>query len=171
MSCIAQPGLTGGQPPRRLPVSAAVPDEHRSRGKPDAGRVLPRSAHSSEGITMTSSNRRTILGAAALGAGGLVSFERIAEAAQEVAKSDHGKPGEGGFGRQAVQLPPGAPVATHDPKDVAAFPDFRFSLDGNTPKITSGGWAKEATVHQFPISKGIAGVHMFLDPGASRELH
>jgi oxalate decarboxylase/phosphoglucose isomerase-like protein (cupin superfamily) len=37
--------------------------------------------------------------------------------------------------------------------------------------VTSGGWAKEATVHQFPISKGSAGVHMFLDPGASRELH
>ncbi|MBD0272845.1 MAG: cupin domain-containing protein [Acetobacteraceae bacterium] len=51
------------------------------------------------------------------------------------------------------------------------MPDFKFSLDGNQPKITSGGWAKEATVHQFPISKGIAGVHMFLDPGASRELH
>jgi oxalate decarboxylase len=117
------------------------------------------------------SKRRTLLGGAALSASGLVSFERIAEAAQDAAKTDHGRPGEGGFGRQAVQLPPGAPVATHDPKDVAAFPDFRFSLDGNAPKITSGGWAKEATVHQFPISKGIAGVHMFLDPGASRELH
>jgi oxalate decarboxylase/phosphoglucose isomerase-like protein (cupin superfamily) len=54
---------------------------------------------------------------------------------------------------------------------VAATQGFRFSLDGNHPKVTSGGWAKEATVHQFPISKGIAGVHMFLDPGASRELH
>jgi oxalate decarboxylase len=51
------------------------------------------------------------------------------------------------------------------------MPDFRFSLDGNNPKVTSGGWAKEATVHQFPISKGIAGVHMFLNPGSSRELH
>ena len=51
------------------------------------------------------------------------------------------------------------------------MPDFRFSLDGNSPKVTSGGWAKEATVHQFPISKGIAGVHMYLDPGSSRELH
>ncbi|HEY0420207.1 MAG TPA: cupin domain-containing protein, partial [Acetobacteraceae bacterium] len=120
---------------------------------------------------MPSSNRRTLLGAAAVGASGLVSFERIAEAAQEAAHNDHGKPGEGGFGRQAVQLPPGAKVAYHDPKDVAAMPDFRFSLDGNVPKITSGGWAKEATVHQFPISKGIAGVHMFLNPGASRELH
>jgi oxalate decarboxylase len=84
---------------------------------------------------------------------------------------DNGAPGAGGFGRDVQQLPPGAQVAYHDPKDVGAMPDFRFSLEGNVPKITSGCWAKEATIHQFPISKGTAGVHMFLDPGASRELH
>lgn len=111
--------------------------------------------------------RRGFLGAAALGAG-LVSFERLAEAAMV---HDHGDPGAGGFGRNSVALEGGADVAYHDPKDVAAMPDFRFSLDGNAPKVTSGGWAKEATVHQFPISKGIAGVHMYLNPGASRELH
>ena len=51
------------------------------------------------------------------------------------------------------------------------MPDFKYSLDGSVPKITSGGWAKESTLHQLPVSKGIAGVHMFLNPGASRELH
>lgn len=112
-------------------------------------------------------NRRNFLGAAALGAG-MVSFERLADAAMV---HDHGEAGAGGFGRNAVGLPDGASVAYHDPKDVAAMPDFKFSLDGNAPKVTSGGWAKEATVHQFPISKGIAGVHMYLNPGASRELH
>ncbi|MBV8614731.1 MAG: cupin domain-containing protein [Acetobacteraceae bacterium] len=112
-------------------------------------------------------NRRQFLGTAALGAGGLVALAGAGAAPA----SDKGTPGEGGAGFDAVQLPPGPPVAYHDPKDVAAMPDFRFSLDGNVPKVTSGGWAKEATVHQFPISKGIAGVHMFLDPGASRELH
>ena len=114
-------------------------------------------------------DRRHLLSAAALGAGGLMAFERIAEAA--ALQHDHGNPGDGGFGRHVDRLPPGPAVAYHDPKDVAAMPDFRFSLDGNNPKVTSGGWAKEATVHQFPISKGIAGVHMYLDPGASRELH
>ncbi|MBK1659038.1 cupin domain-containing protein [Paracraurococcus ruber] len=120
---------------------------------------------------MALSNRRSLLGSAALGAGGLVSFERIAQAAQEAAKTDHGQPGQGGFGRRVDRLPPGPAVASHSEKDIAEFPDFRFSLDGNVPKITSGGWAKEATVHQFPVSKGIAGVHMYLNPGASRELH
>ena len=108
-------------------------------------------------------NRRSFLGGA-LGAGSLIAMANGASA-------DSSKPGDGGFGRQGLQLPPGDKVAYHNPADVGAMPDFRFSLDGNKPKVTSGGWAKEATVHQFPISKGIAGVHMFLDAGASRELH
>ena len=111
-------------------------------------------------------NRRAFLGTAALGAGGLMASSAAAHLEQ-----DHGDPGEGGFGRETVQLPPGAPVAYHAPEELGAIPDFHFSLDGTRPKVTTGGWAKEATVHQFPISKGIAGVHMFLDPGASRELH
>jgi oxalate decarboxylase len=113
------------------------------------------------------SSRRDFLGGTAIGASGLVTFTSIAEATEKYMA----KAGEGGYGRQAVQLPRGDAVAYHDPKDIAAMPDFRFSLDGNKPKVTSGGWAKEATVHQFPISKGIAGVHMYLNPGASRELH
>jgi len=35
----------------------------------------------------------------------------------------------------------------------------------------SGGWVKEGWARRFPIAKGIAGVHAFLNPGASRELH
>jgi oxalate decarboxylase len=111
--------------------------------------------------------RRALLGAAALGASGLALMQNAAGAGA----SEHGNPGEGGYARNAVQLPPGAEVAYHDPKDIEAMPNFKYSLDGNIPKITSGGWAKESTIHQLPVSKGIAGVHMFLNPGASRELH
>jgi len=112
-------------------------------------------------------SRRGLLGAAALGAGGLA----LMQAAAAAQGSDKGSPGQGGIGRNAVQLPPGAKVAEHDPKDIEAMPNFKYSLDGGVPKITSGGWAKESTLHQLPVSKGIAGVHMFLNPGASRELH
>jgi oxalate decarboxylase len=115
---------------------------------------------------MNTMSRREILAATA--AAGLLTTTEFANAQSGPFQP---KPGDGGFARAATQLPQGDKVAHHDPKDVADMPDFRFSLDGNTPKVTSGGWAKEATVHQFPISKGIAGVHMFLAPGASRELH
>ncbi len=113
--------------------------------------------------------RRNFLGTAAIGVGGLVALSGAASA--DTAHTDHGKPGEGGFGREVAQLPPGAAVAYHDPEDVGEMPAFTRSLDGSAPKVTSGGWAKESTEHQLPIMKELAGVHMFLDPGASRELH
>ena len=116
-------------------------------------------------------SRRSLLGTAAIGAGSLAGLSHLAAAEGVPVAGDKGKPGEGGFGRQAVQLPAGAKVAYHDPEDVGAMPQFTRSLDGSAPKITSGGWAKESTEHQLPIMKGIAGVHMFLNPGSSRELH
>jgi oxalate decarboxylase len=112
-------------------------------------------------------SRRIFLGTAALGASGLATLASAGPASAD----DKGLPGQGGFGRSVQQLPPGVPVAYHDPKDVVAMPDFVRSLDGSKPKITSGGWAKESTEHQLPIMKGLAGVHMFLNPGGSRELH
>jgi oxalate decarboxylase len=114
-------------------------------------------------------SRRDFFGTAALGAGGLAMLATATSANAE--KPDAGKPGDGGFGRQASQLPPGQPFAYHDPQDVGEMPAFTRSLDGSPPKVTSGGWAKESTQHQLPIMTGLAGVHMFLDPGASRELH
>jgi oxalate decarboxylase len=111
-------------------------------------------------------NRRDFLGAAVMGAGGAVGLTQLAKADAPAFAA-----GDGGFGRDVRQLPPGESVVHHKPGDVAAMPDFRYALDGSTPKVTSGGWAKEATVEHFPISKSIAGVHMFLDPGAARELH
>ena len=38
-------------------------------------------------------------------------------------------------------------------------------------KVDGGSFGKEATVEQLPISKGIAGVSMRLEPGVTRELH
>jgi len=37
--------------------------------------------------------------------------------------------------------------------------------------VIGNSYGKEATVKQLPISKGIAGVSMRLEPGAMRELH
>lgn len=52
------------------------------------------------------------------------------------------------------------------------LPKFKFELEKSKPgKVIGGSVAREATVEQFPISKGIAGVSMTLEPGAMRELH
>ena len=51
------------------------------------------------------------------------------------------------------------------------LPNFKFALEKSEGKVSGKSYAKEATVKQLPISKGIAGVTMGLEPGAMRELH
>src|SRR5258705_7533803 len=115
---------------------------------------------------MDSISRRQMLAVTA--AGGLLATTTIVNAQTGPFQS---KPGDGGVARAATELPPGDKVAYHDPKKVADMPDFHFSLDSTRPKVPSAGWAKEASFHQFPISKGTADLHNFLDPSALRKLH
>ena len=51
------------------------------------------------------------------------------------------------------------------------LPTFKFELEKSTGKVIGGSYGKEAPVTQLPISRGIAGVSMKLEPGAMRELH
>ena len=51
------------------------------------------------------------------------------------------------------------------------LPTFKFALEQSEGKVMGGSFGKEATVEQLPISKGIAGVSMRLEPGVTRELH
>src|SRR5271165_5506163 len=51
------------------------------------------------------------------------------------------------------------------------LPTFKFELEKSEAKVIGKSIAKEATVVQLPISKGIAGVSMGLEPGGMRELH
>ena len=51
------------------------------------------------------------------------------------------------------------------------LPSFRYAFADEAAKQFDGGWAKEATAAQFPVSETLAGVLMQLEPGALRELH
>jgi oxalate decarboxylase len=51
------------------------------------------------------------------------------------------------------------------------LPTFKFELEKSAGKVIDKSVGKEATVTQLPISKGIAGVSMTLQPGAMREMH
>lgn len=53
----------------------------------------------------------------------------------------------------------------------AELPTFKFELEKSPGKVLGGSYGREATVEQLPISKGIAGVSMVLEPGVMRELH
>ena len=98
---------------------------------------------------MTDLSRRNIIGAAA---GGVV----MAAASAPNALSAGGQP---------PFRPGAAPLAGKE------LPSFRFPLGAQPAKTYDGGWAKEATVAEFPVSEKLAGVLMQLAPGALRELH
>jgi oxalate decarboxylase len=55
--------------------------------------------------------------------------------------------------------------------DGKELPTFKFALEKSEGKVMGGSFGKEATVVQLPISKGLAGVSMRLEPGVARELH
>jgi oxalate decarboxylase len=74
------------------------------------------------------------------------------------------KPAEGGDSSFLNNVPD--PVLSGD-----ALPTFKFALEKSEGKIIGNSYGKEATVAQLPISKGIAGVSMRLEPGVMRELH
>ncbi len=51
------------------------------------------------------------------------------------------------------------------------LPTFKFALEKSAGKVVGNSVGKEATVAQLPISRGLAGVSMRIEPGAMRELH
>lgn len=74
----------------------------------------------------------------------------------------------------AFCLPSGAqnaPGTTDNVLNAAALPTFKYEMGKAPLRTFEGGSAQEATVKDFPISTGIAGVSMFLKPGGLRELH
>ena len=61
----------------------------------------------------------------------------------------------------------GNPPAT----DIGGMPSFWSSFNIAHRRIQAGGWARQVTQENFPISTTIAGVNMRLGPGGIRELH
>jgi oxalate decarboxylase len=55
--------------------------------------------------------------------------------------------------------------------DNGAVPPFKYSFSLARKRIESGGWTRQVTARELPISKTIAGVEMRLTAGGVRELH
>lgn len=102
--------------------------------------------------------RRRFLGGVALGAVTLAAGRTVAAPAGDGHASGYDVAPAGEFMR-TVPRKPGDPVT------------FTFALDRNPVKATSGGWAREVTARHLPLASNIAGAHLFMNPGGSREMH
>src|SRR5271166_322728 len=55
--------------------------------------------------------------------------------------------------------------------DHGMLPNLKFSFSQAHNRLEEGGWAREVTVRELPVSTSMAGVNMRLGPGVVRELH
>jgi oxalate decarboxylase len=55
--------------------------------------------------------------------------------------------------------------------DSGTVSPFKYSFALARTRVGSGGWTRQVTARELPISKGIAGVEMRLNAGGVRELH
>ncbi|HEY2822673.1 MAG TPA: cupin domain-containing protein [Candidatus Acidoferrum sp.] len=119
----------------------------------------------------TDLTRRKFLGAAMLAAAsaGVVAAQ---EATKPERSQDHHLPNEQNHGPQnaAVEAEnPSAVWATET--DSGAVPPFKYPFGMARKRMESGGWTRQVTVRELPVSKSIAGVEMRLTAGGVRELH
>jgi len=55
--------------------------------------------------------------------------------------------------------------------DAGGVPPFKYPFSFSHKRLHSGGWSREVTVRELPVSKSMAGVDMRLTAGGVRELH
>src|SRR5580700_12208512 len=106
---------------------------------------------------MFAANRRFVLQSFALGAGTLAASPSFA-----VENDGHAAGYDVSGASEYLKTVPrksGDPVV------------FTASLDKGPIKATSGGWAREITTRGLPIATAIAGAHLFMNAGGSREMH
>jgi len=118
-------------------------------------------------------NRRSFLGAAAaaLSAGAVLAPYALAQSAVEIKKGEtnHSASNPGPINRKVSEDTPDSRVPPEtDRGDVAPF---WYSFDLSHRRVQDGGWTRQVTEKDLPISKDLAGVNMRLTAGSYRELH
>jgi oxalate decarboxylase len=112
---------------------------------------------------MSELSRRNFLGKAAIALGSFAALQRVAGA--DLSKSDPGpaNPGLDGQNADSIWPPP------TDSKSLVQ--NFKYPFSFANKRTYEGGWSREVTVRELPVSKTLAGVNMRLTAGGVRELH
>ena len=85
---------------------------------------------------------------------------------------EHNLPNETEPGENNQLLEGQNPDSNFPPEtDAGAVNPFKYSFALSHKRMESGGWTRQVTVRDLPISKDIAGVEMRLVTGGVRELH
>src|SRR6266581_1319180 len=107
--------------------------------------------------------RRNFLGTVAAAAGGFTALQKVVGA--DRSKSDPGPANRPLDGQNPDSMwPP-------DTDSKSLVPTFKYPFSFANKRTYEGGWSREVTVRELPVSKSMAGVNMRLTAGGVRELH
>ena len=116
-----------------------------------------------------------ISSAALVAAAALSAGSKPAQAAPQEAErmaANHTAPNEVDPGPQNIPLAQENPNSEWPPKtDSGTVKPFKYPFSFSHKRIESGGWTRQVTARELPISNTIAGVEMKLTAGGVRELH
>ncbi len=112
---------------------------------------------------MSAFTRRSFIGKTAVAIGSFAALQKIAAA--DRSGSDPGPANTVLDGQNPDSIwPPGT-----DSKSLVQ--NFKYPFSFANKRTYEGGWSREVTVRELPVSKTLAGVNMRLTAGGVRELH
>jgi oxalate decarboxylase len=111
---------------------------------------------------MSAFTRRSFIGTAAVAIGGFTALQKVAGANHP---SDPGPANQPLDGQNPDSI---WPPAT-DSKSLVQ--NFKYPFSFANKRVYEGGWSREVTIRELPVSKDMAGVNMRLTAGGVRELH
>ena len=118
--------------------------------------------------TASDVTRRKFIGVAST----VLAASAAAAAQSQGSKGAHTAPNETQPGANNTALDAENPDSVWPPEtDNGTVPPFKYSFALSRKRIENGGWTRQVTARELPISKTIAGVEMRLTAGGVRELH
>ncbi|MGA8528348.1 MAG: cupin domain-containing protein [Acidobacteriaceae bacterium] len=132
-------------------------------------------AEQDNGIGNDLVSRRSFLGKTSAALAAAVSLPILAGAQQQtkdLSGDTHTGVNEQELGPRNPALEAQEPDSMYPPEsDAGGQPPFKYPFALAHKRIEAGGWTRQVTVRDFPLSKRMAGVEMRLISGGVRELH
>jgi oxalate decarboxylase len=119
-------------------------------------------------------SRRLFLGrtSAALAAAASLPILAVAQQTKDLSRDTHTGVNEQELGPKNPGAEAQEPDSVYPPEtDAGGQPPFKYPFAFAHKRIEAGGWTRQVTVRDFPLSKKMAGVEMRLISGGVRELH
>src|SRR5882762_732669 len=119
-------------------------------------------------------SRRKFLGSSSAALVAVAGLQSVASAQEKtpIRSADHHLINESEPGPKNQMLDDQNPASNWSvATDAGGQPPFKYPFSFSHKRIEGGGWTRQVTVRDFPLSKKMAGVQMRLVKGGVRELH